>query len=208
MYEEIRSSRDPRDHVEKTASASPPSGGRPRLVANHTHKERTLHTKIARAGGPILFTHLSSHTVTVREQERRCPCFIYLILAVARSPYFTSIDSSQFTTSNLLSGPYIRTSFPRCPKPNDVESVISDSRCCWTAASLAGIAIENVCEGATHVSRHLSSASTNGLLLGRLLLPCTPLLVSIFLVSPEKCSAGVAAHRRNDVCNLRSNQRT
>ena len=49
MYEEIRSSRDPRDHVwTKTASASPPSGGRPRLVADHTHKEPC--TKIARAG--------------------------------------------------------------------------------------------------------------------------------------------------------------
>ena len=32
----------------KTASASPPSGGRPRLVADHTHKEPC--TKIARAG--------------------------------------------------------------------------------------------------------------------------------------------------------------
>ena len=40
MYEEIRSSRDPRDHVEETASASPPpSGGRPRLVADHIHKK-------------------------------------------------------------------------------------------------------------------------------------------------------------------------
>ena len=32
----------------KTASASPPPGGRPRLVADHTHKEPC--TKIARAG--------------------------------------------------------------------------------------------------------------------------------------------------------------
>ena len=32
----------------KTASASPSSGGRPRLVADHTHKEPC--TKIARAG--------------------------------------------------------------------------------------------------------------------------------------------------------------
>ena len=32
----------------KTASASPPSGGRPRLVADHTHKEPC--TKIARVG--------------------------------------------------------------------------------------------------------------------------------------------------------------
>ena len=48
MYAEIRSSRDPRDHVEDGASASPPSGGRPRLVADYTHKEPC--TKIARAG--------------------------------------------------------------------------------------------------------------------------------------------------------------
>ena len=32
----------------KTASASPPSGGRPRLVADHTHK----------GGDLFLFTHL------------------------------------------------------------------------------------------------------------------------------------------------------
>ena len=37
----------------KTASASPPSGGRPRLVADHTHKEPC--TKIARAGTCVPF---------------------------------------------------------------------------------------------------------------------------------------------------------
>ena len=53
----------------KTASASPPSGGRPRLVADHTHKEPC--TKIARAGACLfLFTHLT---------VERCPfLFIYL----------------------------------------------------------------------------------------------------------------------------------
>ena len=43
----------------KTASASPPSGGRPRLVvADHTHIRRTLHKD--RTGGDLfLFTHLT-----------------------------------------------------------------------------------------------------------------------------------------------------
>ena len=40
----------------KTASASPPSGGRPRLVADHTHKEAC--TKTAEGGDLFLFTHL------------------------------------------------------------------------------------------------------------------------------------------------------
>jgi len=40
----------------KTASASPPPGGRPRLVADHTHK-RTLH-KDRKGGDLFLFTHL------------------------------------------------------------------------------------------------------------------------------------------------------
>ena len=57
MYEEIRSSRDPRDHEMWKTSASPPSGGRPRLVAVHTHKEPC--TKIARPGDLFLFTHLT-----------------------------------------------------------------------------------------------------------------------------------------------------
>ena len=43
MYDEIRSSRDPRDHVEDGSggSASPPHIGRttPALVADHTHKD-------------------------------------------------------------------------------------------------------------------------------------------------------------------------
>ena len=40
----------------KTASASPPSGGRPRLVAGHTHKEPCTH----RTGGDLFpFTHLT-----------------------------------------------------------------------------------------------------------------------------------------------------
>ena len=52
----------------KTASASPPSGGRPRLVADHTHK-RTLH-KDRKGGGLFLFTHLT---------VERCPFLIYLL---------------------------------------------------------------------------------------------------------------------------------
>ena len=56
MYEEIRSSRDPRDHVEETASASPPPGGRPRLVADHTHKEPPAQRP--QGGDLFLFTHL------------------------------------------------------------------------------------------------------------------------------------------------------
>ena len=41
-----------------SASASPPSGGRPRLVADHTHPQRTLH-KDRTGGGLFLFTHLT-----------------------------------------------------------------------------------------------------------------------------------------------------
>ena len=44
----------------KTASASPPPGGRPRLVADHTHKEPC--TKIARAGA-CSFLPISQLTV-------------------------------------------------------------------------------------------------------------------------------------------------
>ena len=48
MYEEIKGAAGTRGTMWKTASASPPPGGRPRLVADHTHKEPC--TKIARAG--------------------------------------------------------------------------------------------------------------------------------------------------------------
>ena len=51
----------------KTASASPPSGGRPRLVADHTHKEPC--TKIAKGGDLFLFTHLTIE---------RCPFYLFI----------------------------------------------------------------------------------------------------------------------------------
>ena len=67
MYEEIGSSRETRGTMWKTASASPPSGGRPRLAADHTNKEPYKD----RTGGDLfLFTHLT---------VERCPfLFIYL----------------------------------------------------------------------------------------------------------------------------------
>ena len=48
MYTKRLGAAGTRGTMWKTASASPPSGGRPRLVADHTHKEPC--TKIARAG--------------------------------------------------------------------------------------------------------------------------------------------------------------
>ena len=59
--------------MEKTASASPPSGGRPRLAADHTHKEPC--TKIARAG-TVPFYPSHSREVSV---------FIYLFRAHTRT---------------------------------------------------------------------------------------------------------------------------
>jgi hypothetical protein len=63
----------------KTASASPPSGGRPRLVADHTHKEPCTKT----AGrGPVPFYPSPSRGV-------RFYLFIYLsaVRAVFRHRY-------------------------------------------------------------------------------------------------------------------------
>ena len=61
MYEEIRSSRDPRDHVEDgygvPFSASPPSG-RTTPASRRPHPQRTLH-KDRKGGGLFLFTHLT-----------------------------------------------------------------------------------------------------------------------------------------------------
>ena len=57
MYEEIKGqqgqgigTRGTMCDVEKTASASPPSGGRPRLASRRPHPRRIPCTKIARAG--------------------------------------------------------------------------------------------------------------------------------------------------------------
>ena len=59
----------------KTASASPPSGGRPRLVADHTHKEPC--TKIARSG-TCSFLHISLFTHLIVEVSVFIYLFIYL----------------------------------------------------------------------------------------------------------------------------------
>ena len=53
----------------KTASASPPSGGRPRLVADHTHKEPSAQRSQGR--GPVPFYPSHSREVSV---------FIYLFI--------------------------------------------------------------------------------------------------------------------------------
>ena len=62
----------------KTASASPPSGGRPRLAADHTHKEPCTKT----AGrGPVPFYPSPSREVSV---------FIYLFIYSPRDKVFLS----------------------------------------------------------------------------------------------------------------------
>ena len=71
MYEEIRSSRvqGPEGPCGRRLVLVPHSGGRPRLVADHTHKEPC--TKDRKGGDLFLFTHL---TVEV------CPfLFIYTL---------------------------------------------------------------------------------------------------------------------------------
>ena len=69
----------------KTASASPPPGGRPRLVADHTHKEPC--TKIARAGTcsflPIRAIG-KAHTPT--RHRRELSVFIYLFTPLTSHP--------------------------------------------------------------------------------------------------------------------------
>ena len=53
----------------KTASASPPSGGRPRLAADHTHKEPCTKT----AGrGPVPFTHLTVELYVRKRSGSAC----------------------------------------------------------------------------------------------------------------------------------------
>jgi len=79
----------------KTASASPPSGGRPRLVArDHTHK-RTLH-KDRKGGDLFFFTHLTGES---------CP---FLFIYLTRAQTSTRIEVT-WTTKNWL-GPASRSS--------------------------------------------------------------------------------------------------
>ena len=76
----------------KTASASPPSGGRPRLVArDHTHK-RTLH-KDRKGGDLFFFTHLT---------VERCPfLFIYLFMHTVANAIFNNAPQTQASSKSL-----------------------------------------------------------------------------------------------------------
>ena len=75
----------------KTANASPPSGGRPRLVADlRPHPQRTLH-KDRKGGGLFLFTHLT---------VERCP-FLFIYLFLTRLTCATKVWSRPRISSKL-----------------------------------------------------------------------------------------------------------